>query len=53
MLQIAREQKRRALEVPGLSKTNKIQNPEDFGSNTLPKSSIEHQYANLELTDTC
>ena len=52
MLQIAREQKRRALEVLGLRKTNKIQNLEDFGLKMLPKSFVEHLYANLRLTDT-
>ena len=51
MLQIAREQKRRAPEVLGLSKTKEIQNLEDFGLKMLPKGSIEHLYANLRLAD--
>ena len=53
MLQIARERKTRAPEVPGLSKTREVQNPEDFGSRTLPKSSVEHLYADLKLTNAC
>ena len=53
VLQIARKQKTRAPEVPGLSKTKEVQNPEDFGSRTLPKSSVEHLYADLRLTNTC
>ena len=52
MPQTAREQKRRAPEVPGLSKTKVVQNPEDFGLKMLPKSSVEHLYADLKLTDT-
>ena len=39
------------MEVLGLNKTNEIQNLEEFGSKTLSKSSVEHQYANLELAD--
>ena len=53
MLKVAREQKTRALEVPGLSKTREVQNPEDFGSKMLLKSSVEHLYADLRLTNTC
>ena len=52
MLQIAREQKRRAPEVPGLSKTKEVQNPEDFGSKMLSKSSVEHLYTDLRLTNS-
>ena len=53
MLTIARERKTRAPEVPGLSKTREIQNPEGFGSKTLLKSSVEHLYADQKLTNAC
>ena len=29
------------------------QSPEDFGLRTLPKSSVEHLYADLRLSNTC
>ena len=51
VLQIAREQKTRAPEVPGLSKAREIQNPEDFGSKKLLKSSVEHLCADQRLTN--
>ena len=50
---IARERKTRAPELPGLSKTREIQNPEDFGLETLLKSSEEHLYADQKLTNAC
>ena len=53
MLTVARERKTRALEVPGLSKIREIQNPEDFGSKTLLKSSVERLYADQKLTNAC
>ena len=53
MLKVAREQKTRAPEVLGLSKTREVQNLEDFGSKTLLKSSIEHLYADQKLTNAC
>ena len=53
MLQIAREQKTRALEVLVLSKTKEVQNLEDFGSRKLPKSSVEHLYTDQRLTNAC
>ena len=51
MLKVARERKTRAPEVPGLSKTREVQNPEDFGLKTLLKSSVEHLYADQRLTN--
>ena len=51
MLKVAREQKTRAPEVLGLSKTREVQNPPDFGSKTLLKSSIEQLYADQRLTN--
>ena len=53
VLQIAREQKTRALEVLGLSKTKEVQNLEDFGSKMLSKSSAVHLYSDLRLTNAC
>ena len=53
MLTVAREQKTRAPEVPGFSKTREVQNLEDFGSRKLPKSSVEHLYTDQRLTDMC
>ena len=50
---VAREQKTRAPEVLGLSKTREIQNPPDFGSKMLLKSSVEHLYADQRLTNAC
>ena len=51
MLKVARERKTKAPEVPGLSKIREVQNPEDFGSKTLLKSSVEHLYADQRLTN--